>query len=281
MASRRPTALGRGLGALIAESSQDPGLLEVHVDDVRPNPRQPRVQIDQERLEELAASVRTHGVLQPLVVQRITEPGAPSYEVIAGERRWRAAKRAGLATIPVVVKEVDDQQRVELALVENIQRQDLNALEEAAAYRHLIEEFGLTQEVVAQRVGKARVTVANALRLLRSPAAIQDALARGDITEGHARALLSAGPEAEQLALLRRVVDGALSVRQTEELARKAAMPPSQKADREPSELEDLLSRALSTKVVVRRSGNGGAVTIYFYSEEELDGLVMRLQGEG
>jgi ParB family chromosome partitioning protein len=273
--------LGRGLGALIAESSQDPGLLEVHVDDVRPNPRQPRVQIDQERLEELAASVRTHGVLQPLVVQRITEPGAPSYEVIAGERRWRAAKRAGLATIPVVVKEVDDQQRVELALVENIQRQDLNALEEAAAYRHLIEEFGLTQEVVAQRVGKARVTVANALRLLRSPAAIQDALARGDITEGHARALLSAGPEAEQLALLRRVVDGALSVRQTEELARKAAMPPAQKAEREPSELEDLLSRALSTKVVVRRSGNGGAVTIYFYSEEELDGLVMRLQGEG
>src|SRR5579859_4059744 len=252
MASRRPGSLGKGLGALIPELAKSSGLLQVPVESIGPNPRQPRGAMRQESLQELADSIREHGMLQPLVVSRNDEREGPAYRLIAGERRWRAARLGGLASVPVVVKEATEQGLLELALIENIQRADLHALEEASAYRQLIEEFGLTQEAVARRVGRARTTVANALRLLEAPKPIQDALAGGSITEGHARALLGATGEPARVALLRRVVDGGLSVRQTEELVRQVANRSAERASRteppERSPVEEQLERALGTR---------------------------------
>lgn len=281
--NRRTGGLGRGLGALIPELAPSTGLLEAPIDSIEPNPRQPRGEMDLQALDDLAASIREHGVLQPLVVQRIPpgEPGsAAGYRLIAGERRWRAAKLAGLAAVPVVVKDVDDRGLLELALVENLQRSDLGALEEAAAYRYLVEEVGLTQDEVAKRVGRARVTVSNALRLLEAPVAIQRALAEGEITEGHARALLGTQRGDVQAAILRRVCEQKLSVRQTEELVRRSQQEKRQgeaQVSPEVGQMERDLERALGTRVTIRRGRRGGAVTIHFYDDDELDGLLMKL----
>jgi ParB family chromosome partitioning protein len=262
--------LGKGLEALIPSA---PGVNEVAVDSIVPNPMQPRQMVDQEALEELATSIREQGVVQPLVVTKV-EGG---YQLLVGERRWRAARLAGLDVVPVVVRDVSPQQMLELALVENLQREDLNPLEAASAYNHLLEEFGMTQQQVADKVGKNRVTVTNTLRLLKLPAEVKKALLQGNITEGHARAMLSLRSEKAQLQVLRAVLKSGLSVRQTEEMVRRLTEEPQHKAPPtklpELQALEDKFRQALGTKVNLTGGSKGGRLVIYFYSEEELQGI--------
>lgn len=277
--------LGKGLSALIPESEAASGLLEVDTEDIVPNPRQPRHEIDPDSLLELADSIREHGLIQPLIVTRVEfqDPAigqivGPQYQLIAGERRWQAAMMAGMDRIPVIVKEATPQETLELALVENIQRADLNPLEEAAAYHQLVEEFDLTQEQVATRVGRSRSTVANSLRLLGLPEEIKTPLAGGKISEGHARALLGLEDLEKQLLVLQAVLDRGLSVRQTEELVRRlvALKPEDERTQRprpETTALEAAFRTALGTKVNLLRSKKGGKLVIHFYSEEELQRL--------
>lgn len=279
------SGLGRGLGALLPGGTG--GTIEVDVEAIAPNPRQPRHRIDPEQLAELAASVRQHGVIQPLIVRAAPETsGARRYELIAGERRWQAARLAGLTRVPAIVKEVTPQQLLELALVENIQRADLNPLEEAAAFRQLVDEFGLTHEQVARRVGKNRVTVTNAVRLLALPNAVKDALAGGTITGSHAKALLSLPDEPAQLEGLRRVVNLGLTARQTEQYVRGRVEGRKSGEKRttvsrslEMRALEDQLRVALGTRVKLESTGGRGHLSLYFYSEEELRALVDRILG--
>ncbi len=273
--------LGRGLDALIPEG--DGGIIEVDVGSISPSPQQPRSNVQDAGLEELAASIRQHGVLQPLIVTR----SAGGYILVAGERRWRAAQMAGLRTVPVLVKEATPRERLELALVENLQRRDLSPIEEALAYRELIEEHGLTQDALAVRLGRSRPTIANRLRLLTLPESVQKALARGEISEGHARAILSCPSVAGQLALLQDIVEKGLSVRQAEEWARRLAAtdarPRQRTRPREPNTdaqwLEERLRQALGTKVQLFRGRKGGRLVIYFYSDEELQGIYEVLSG--
>jgi ParB family transcriptional regulator, chromosome partitioning protein len=294
--------LGRGLGALIpgadsatrqpGEGARTAGVLEAPVQDIMPNPQQPRMVMNPDLLAELAASIREHGVIQPLIVTRSRPTDPTPYLLVAGERRWRAAQLAGLTTVPVIVKEATSQQLVELALVENIQRADLNALEEAAAFQSLMSEFGLTQHQVADRVGKSRVAVANILRLLRLPETIKKLLAEGALSEGHARALLGLTDEAQMVSAGGQVVARELSVRQTEELVRRllAAEVTSNAAEEaDPAEdpnavqtrqLEEAFRAALGTKVTLTRGRRGGAITIHFYSEEELNNIYTHIVGE-
>ena len=285
MAQQR-RGLGKGLGALIpATEVGGPGLSEVAVDLIVPNPMQPRQALDAEALQELADSIREHGLIQPLIVTSIQDTASDAqYQIIAGERRWEAAKMAGLTMVPVVVKEATPQKMLELALVENIQRADLNPLEEAAAYRQLMDDFGLTQEQVAEKVGKSRVTVANSVRLLRLPDEIKRALAEGQISEGHARALLALNKEADQLKILEAIVKKGLSVRQTEEMARRiVAGAQPRRRDEPPSPeteaLENEFRNALGTKVRLFRSKKGGKLVIQFYSEEELEAIYRIIVG--
>jgi ParB family chromosome partitioning protein len=272
------TGLGRGLGALIpgGDDAQENGILQVAVDVVSPNPRQPRNMMHPEDLEELTLSIREHGVLQPLIVTEGELSG--QYVLIAGERRLQAAKLAGLASVPVLVRQATDQQRLELAIIENIQRSDLSALEEAEAYRQLAEDFELSHESIAARVGKSRVAITNTLRLLRLPDSVKNALIEKRISEGHARALLALPTPEAQTAALRTVLAQELNVRQTEELVRKLsgekpvrrpklAVPPDIAA------LEDRLRTSLGTKVTLRSGRKGGTLIIHYYSNEELDAL--------
>jgi len=251
-----------------------PGLREIPVESIVPNPLQPRQGLDPNALQELADSVREHGLIQPLIVTQQDQ----TYQLIAGERRWQAAKMAGLSRVPALVKDATPQQMLELALVENIQRADLNPLEEASAYQQLIEDFGLTQAQVAGRVGKSRAAVANSVRLLRLPPEVKESLAAGQISEGHARALLGL-PEADtQRRALHRLMQRELNVRQTEELVRRWIAPPAEpkpESDRSPETeaLERAFGEALSTKVRLVRSKEGGRLIIHFYSEEELETL--------
>ncbi len=271
MASR--FGLGRGLEALIPRGSEaDGGILQLPVDRVSRNPHQPRDRFDEARMAELVGSIAEHGVLQPIVVRAVADG---SYELIAGERRLRAARQAGLATIPAVVRESSGEQLLELALVENIQRADLNAIEEARAYRELIDQFGLTHEEVARRVGRSRVAVSNALRLLDLALETRTAIVEGAITEGHGRALASITIPELQRAVLKVVLERQLSVRQTEELVRrKRTQAPPHRREPLSTDLQDLetqLRGILATKVGIVRSRRGGRVVIDFYSDEELD----------
>ncbi len=283
--SSRHRGLGRGLGALIPGAATPSGLTEVDVHDIAVNPRQPRQDLDAETLSELAESILEHGVIQPLIVTEGAGDG-PRYQLIAGERRWRAAMLAGLETVPVLVKEATPQETLELALVENLQRADLNPLEEANAYHQLVEEFGLTQEQVAERVGRSRVTVTNSLRLLRLPDKLKDALAENRISEGHARAILGLTGIDQQLGVLRAIEKQGLSVRQTEELVRRLTAGTQEKKRSETLQtpesraLEDRFRRSLNTKVNLYRSKRGGRLVIYFFSEEELQVLLDRIVGE-
>ncbi len=273
----RERGLGKGLGALIPGSTEERGLVEVDVEAIAANPRQPRTTMEEDSLAELADSIRRHGVLQPIIVTR----SGSGYTLVAGERRWRAARLAGLARVPAVVKDTSPNQMLELALVENIQREDLGPLEEAAAYRQLIEDLGLTQEEVAQRVGKSRSAVANSLRLLHLPPEAKEALEQGLITEGHARAILSLATPEEQRRLLNAILAG-LTVREAEESARRAS--PGKRAaaarDAATAELEERLREALRTKVELHRGRRGGRVVIHFYSDEELDAIYRAIAGE-
>lgn len=278
MSSR--SGLGKGLDALIPGGAQpSAGVSQIPLENIRRNPRQPRIQFNPQELDELAASIREHGILQPLVVS----PGEDgTYVLIAGERRLEAARKAGLVTVPVVIRHATDQQLLELALIENVQRADLNPLEEAEAFRHLIDEFGLSHEAVAARLGKSRVAVTNTLRLLEAAPAVKQALVDGKITEGHARALLALPSLRAQEAALQTVINLDLSVRQTEQLARKLAgeKPASkQKPVQSPdvSEVEQRLRSSLGTKVTLRHGKKGGTITIHYYSEEELDALLGKL----
>jgi ParB family chromosome partitioning protein len=282
------TGLGKGLDALIPAGGKVPppvstgstgGVQQVSVEAIQRNPRQPRIHFKEEELAELAASIREHGVIQPLIV---TPKPDGKFVLIAGERRWQAAQRAGLRTVPVVTRQANNQEMLEVALIENVQRADLNALEEAEAYRQLVEEFGLSHESVAKRVGKSRVAVTNTLRLLGLADVVKQALVDGKITEGHARALLALSTQKAQASAMQTVINLSLSVRQTEELIRKLAgqkpikaKKPTQSADAH--DVEKRLQRSLGTKVALKHGKKGGTVTIYYYSDEELDALLEKL----
>lgn len=293
----RRGGLGRGLGALIPTSAPAPaspagteaaagGLRAVPVEAIDVNPFQPRTSIAAAALDELAQSIRAHGVVQPLLVVAGNQPD--SYRLVAGERRWRAARQAGLHTVPVVVMELAPQQMLEIALVENIVRADLSPLEEALAYRKLADEFGLTQAQIAERVGRSRVAITNTMRLLGAPEQVQEAMAAGQITEGHARALLGLPNATDQIAALQAVIERQMNVRQTEELVRRwlqGGQPAARRAgDRDTRErqVEERFRSALGTRVGFRRatSGDGGTLTIQVFSEEQLNALYERLAGE-
>jgi ParB family chromosome partitioning protein len=264
------SALGKGLTQLLGEQLET-GSTEVSVEAIQPNRRQPRTHFDDAALSELAASIREYGVIQPLIVRPLSEG---RYELIAGERRLRAAKMAGLDTVPVLLRAAGHQSSLEMALVENIQREDINPLECARAYRKLIDEFGLTQEQVADKVGKSRTTVANSVRLLRLPAEILEGLGDGRISEGHARALLAFDSPAQQLAVYDQIIEKGLTVREVENSSRKEAKkPPSLEVpSRDPNDgtLEEALGTMLGSIVRIQRSGVGGRLSIEFYSDEDL-----------
>lgn len=279
--AERPTGLGRGLAALIPQRPGT-GAVEIPLDRVHTNPWQPRRSMDDEALEALAASIAEHGVIQPVLVTEV----ADGFRLVAGERRVRAARLVGLERIPAVVRQLADREQLELALVENVQRADLGPIEEANAYRQLIDEFGLTQETVAARVGRARSTIANTLRLLELDPRVQDAVADGRLTEGHARALVGLDRD-QQARLLDSIVGQALSVRQTEELVRRLREPKPEPLDRarhvdpDLERVEEELRRSLGTKVSLSRTRRGGRIVIEYFGAEELERLYERLVGVG
>jgi len=277
VADKRP-ALGRGLSALIPEApaaaSGPPA--EVDLDLLAPNAFQPRVQFDETRLDELARSIKAHGVVQPIVVR----PRGRTYEIVAGERRWRAAQRAGLLRVPVVVRDVPDEKLLEVALIENVQRENLNPIDEAHAYRRLSDEFHLTQDDIAAAVGKDRSSVANYLRLLKLPEEVRSEVAREALSMGHARALLALSEPEQQVKVAREVVDRGLSVRETEAAVRRLTAPPPDRRAGEPTpadvhtrQAEDRMRFALGTRVRIARKGKGGRIEIEFTSEDELNRL--------
>ena len=279
----RRRGLGRGLGALIpgagqaaAKPTPEPeGWASLAM--ISPNPYQPRAAFDEEALEELTASIREKGLLQPVVVRRA---GEGHYELIAGERRFRAAQRAGLERIPVVVRDADDGETLELALIENLQRENLNPVEEARAYQRLNDEFALAHEDIARRVGKSRAAVSNSMRLLQLPPEVLAQLESGGLSAGHARSLLALSSTQAQAALAREVVEQRLSVRDTEQLVRERGRPAH--ADVEQRAVESDLARALGTRVHLRHNKDGsGRIVIEYYSLDELDGLLVRLGARG
>jgi len=276
--------LGKGLGALIPggfENVSADGAQNIQISDIKPNPDQPRTHMDDEGLEDLAGSIKEHGIIQPLILTKGDEGN--QYTLIAGERRLRAAQIAGLESVPAIIREASNQQRLEIALIENIQRENLTAIESAMAYKRLSDEFDLSHEDISVRVGKSRVAVSNTLRLIKLPEDVQAALQNGKISEGHARALLGLPSKKSQSAALQTILKNDLNVRQTEELARKfSGQKPAQEKEKktispEIKALENSLRTSLGTKVSVNHGNNGGTVVIHYYSEEELESLVGRI----
>lgn len=269
-------ALGKGLSQLLAESEQaDP--TSIPIADISTNSHQPRTKFNDESLEELADSIRQHGVISPLIVR----PSAEGYELIAGERRLRASQLAGLKEVPVIVRTVSAQESLEIALIENIQREDITAIECAFAYKSLADEFGLSQEQIASRVGKSRAAITNTLRLLKLPAVIQDALREGLLTEGHARALLSVESAIKQEALFERILAEGLSVRETERLSKfadiqRAGSQPGKPKDKDPNtlQLERGLSEYFGSEVTLKQEKQGGKIAIDYYSDEDLQRIL-------
>jgi len=306
----RRSGLGKGLSALIPTEvvgDRSSALREVPIGSIKPNPRQPRVNFDEDTMSSLTASIKELGILQPVLVRQIGGEAADDFELIAGERRWRAARRAGLHTIPVLVLTSDETRSLEQALVENLHRQDLNVLEEAAAYQQLIEEFGYTHDQVATRVGKSRTAVTNTLRLLQLPAGVQRLLAEGQITAGHARALLGTPDRGYQEMVAKAVVSDGLTVRAVEEMVRErsegsggdpAAGPGPQHEGNRPAgrpagpseahrlpppgilELEELLSGHLNTRVKVDLTSKRGKVVVEFGSLEDLERIYKLMVGK-
>ena len=272
-------ALGRGLEALIPLAKGESGIVEIPLIEIRPSPFQPRKRFDDKKLDELAASVRAQGILSPVIVRQILG----GYELVAGERRLRAAERAGLERIPAVVREMSNAETLEVALIENVQREDLNPVEEAEVYRRLIEEFGLTQEEMAARVGKDRASVANTLRLLKLPHPIREDLIEGAMSAGHGRALLGLEGQDLQLKAREAVIRRGLSVRATELLVKRLKSGPAAQdrtiRRKAPglAQAEEQLRRTLATKVRIIRRGQRGRIEVEFYSEDDLDRLVRKI----
>ncbi len=277
------TGLGKGLDALIpAGDSAFPasGIRHLPINEIKPNPRQPRSRFDSSELVELAASIQEHGVIQPLLVTQSIVPG--EYTLIAGERRLQASRIAGLETVPVIIREATEQQLLEIAIIENVQRADLNPVETAVAYRQLAEDFQLSHDEIARKVGKSRVAISNTLRLLKVSMPVLQAMLDRKITEGHARALLGLAHEPAQVQALKTIVDKGYTVRQAEELVRKLngkKTPPPAKPGQPPEvkALEDQLRTRLGTRVSLNHKDGSGTLTIHYYSEEELNALVEQL----
>lgn len=280
-------ALGRGLSALLSDKPETTSeeMIEIDLDLIEPSNFQPRTNFDEERLEQLAQSIRTNGIIQPLLVRKTS---AGRYQLVAGERRWRASQRAGLQRVPCVVREIPEDKMLELALIENIQRQELNAIEEAHAYKRLIESLGLTQEMVAQRVGRDRTFITNYLRLLRLPEDIQGLVEAEQLSMGHARALLGVDEADIQRKLAKEIIDKGLSVRQTERTIKRivegteVSGAPSIKEDPNFRAAEDKLRRRLSSKVhiMVNQKGNGGKIEIEFFDDNDLNRIYEMIMGK-
>ena len=286
MATKR-IALGKGLGALLPELGQaEPRtLLYCGIEEILPNRAQPRKHFDESKLQELAESIKEKGILEPLIVRR-TEQG---YELIVGERRWRAAQKAGLKEVPVLVKETERREALEISLIENMQREDLNPIEEAEAFKHLIEEFNIRQEDLSKRIGKDRTTVTNTLRLLKLPLEIRDHLLQNRITSGHARAILSLENKEKQKELCALIIKRGLSVREVEAIAKrwsekpeKSVAPTRKKGDLESqlSSLQDSMRKYLGTKVHISQKGKRGKIEIEYYSHEDLERIVEAILGK-
>ncbi|HYE83095.1 MAG TPA: ParB/RepB/Spo0J family partition protein [Clostridia bacterium] len=273
--------LGKGLGALIPENEEkvQNSIIELKVTDIEANDKQPRRAFDDEALTELSESIKEHGVVQPIIVRKLGN----NYQIIAGERRWRASRLAGKKTIPAIVKECSNLEVMELALIENLQREDLNSIEEALAYKSLIEEYQMTQEEISKKIGKSRPTIANSLRLLQLPKEIKDMISEGKITQGHARALLAIGGEKKQLEVAEKIINQQLNVRQIEKLAKDTKQKekkenPSDIYQIEIKQLEERLKTALGTKVTIQHKKNKGKIEIEYYSNDELDRILEFLE---
>lgn len=270
--------LGKGLQALIPSvEDENQGVTEININRILPNPHQPRRDFDDEKLEELAASIREHGVIQPIIVRE----NGDMYELVAGERRWRAAKKLGHTTIPAIIKEYTDGEVMEIALIENLQREDLNPIEEAAAYKQLMEEFGLTQDELSKKIGKSRSLIANSIRLLNLPAEIQELLEKGAITTGHARSLLSLDDKGMQMELARRIIEEGLTVRDIERIVKKAVVEKDKKTKKAPEtkdplllDIEERLKMVLGTQVRIKNGRNKGKIEIEYYSGEDLERII-------
>ncbi len=284
MATKR-MALGKGLGALLPEYQETKTLFYCGIEEIIPNRSQPRKYFDEPKLQELAESIKEKGILEPLIVRKIDQ----GYELIVGERRWRAAQKAGLKEVPVLVKEAEGREVLEISLIENLQREDLNPIEAAEGFRHLLEEFNLSQEELSQRIGKDRTTITNTLRLLKLPLEIRNQLLQNHITSGHARAILSLESKEKQKELCALIIKKGLSVRETEALAKrwsektkKPTPTPKRKGDLESqlSSLQDSLRKYLGTKVQITQKGKKGKIEIEYYSHEDLERIVETILGE-
>jgi len=286
MATKR-MALGKGLGALLPEfgQSEPKTLLYCGIEEIIPNRSQPRKHFDESKLQELAESIKEKGILEPLIVRR-TDQG---YELIVGERRWRAAQKAGLKEVPVMVKEVEGREVLEISLIENLQREDLNPIEAAEAFKHLIEEFNLSQEDLSKRIGKDRTTITNTLRLLKLPLEVRNQLLQNRITSGHARAILSLESKEKQKELCALIIKKGLSVREAESIAKRWAEKPKKsiapvkpRGDLESqlSSLQDSMRKYLGTKVHITQKGKGGKIEIEYYSHEDLERIVEAILGK-
>lgn len=271
--------LGKGLGALIRENEQEisSGVTELKITELESNKKQPRRYFDDQALQELADSIKEHGIVQPIIVRKLED----SYQIVAGERRWRAARLAGLKAVPVIIKDYTNTQVMEIALIENLQRQDLNSIEEAVAYKSLIEEHDMTQEQIAERIGKSRSAIANTMRLLNLSETIRKMIVEGKITAGHARALLAIEDKRRQLEIAQKIVDQQLNVRDVEKLAaQKDQQEPKKevKKDVEIVELEERLKKALATKVSIIHKKSKGKIEIEYYSNDDLDRILELLE---
>ncbi|HPL98998.1 MAG TPA: ParB/RepB/Spo0J family partition protein [Bacillota bacterium] len=279
MISRR--GLGKGLGALIPEGEESDrnSIVEIKITDIEANDKQPRKAFNDATLADLSESIKEHGVVQPIIVRKL----GSSYQIVAGERRWRAARLAGKKTIPAIIKECSNLEVMELALIENLQREDLNSIEEAMAYKSLIEEYNMTQEEISKKIGKSRPAIANSLRLLQLPQEIKNMIAEGKISQGHARALLSISGEKKQLDMAEKIIAQQLNVRQIEKLAKDTKQKKKKEVltdayQIEINQLEERLRAVLGTKVTIHHRKNRGSIEIEYYSDEEFDRIFELLE---
>lgn len=269
---KKERGLGRGLDALLSGPFEEipDTITELPIDQIHPQTDQPRKRFDEQSLRELAESLKEHGVLQPVLVRQVSS----GYEIIAGERRWRAAQLAGLTNLPVVVREINDQQAAEISLIENIQRDDLTVVEEARAYRRLADQFGYTQEVIAERIGKSRAYVANTMRILNLPALVLDMLERGELNAGHARPLLALPTAEQQVAAAKEIVARQMTVRQVEKKTKRIKLDIESDKPVELTDLQEKLQHRLATKTLITKLGRGGKIEIAFYDDDDLERIL-------